>query len=183
MANHDDAPVGSSQRIYGNIGRKEGERESESLFHLSQNIERVDMKMHTIELYQSPIDAIKTGKLFSSGVSLKCLSIPCAPLRSCSKLSYPMTRAIDNPIAFQRLHRPPTQPRNWNIFMLSATKCVATCALSLADARNQLQVVSAFVIVPCVVRALLAIVNSVVSAYLGRFRDMGPINIRHGMCR
>ena len=50
IANHDDAPVGINRQIYGDIGRKEGERESETLFHVNHNIERANIDIHTIEI-------------------------------------------------------------------------------------------------------------------------------------
>ncbi len=40
-----------------------------------------------------------TGRFFSAGVVEKCLSIACAPESSSTKLSKPMERTIDRPIA------------------------------------------------------------------------------------
>lgn len=48
---------------------------------------------------QMPISASSTGRFFSAGVVEKCLSIACAPESSSTKLSKPMERTIDRPIA------------------------------------------------------------------------------------
>merc|ERR1719277_75023 len=79
-------------------------------------------------------------------------------------------------MADHKLYLPPTQSQNSNIFassmpnlvtndlfVLRATKCLATKLGFLAERRNQVLQVSALVIVSCVVKVFEAMTNRVVS--------------------
>ncbi len=51
--------------------------------------------------------------------------------QSCSKLSKPMTMAMERPMADQREYRPPTQSQNLNMFSLAIPNSVAALTLVL----------------------------------------------------
>src|ERR1700733_8040708 len=127
--------------------------------------------------YHSASSPISTGRVDSSGVVRKCSSMAWNPASISANPSGPTAIMVERPMAESIEYRPPTQSQNPNMLAVSmpnsetslafvdtATKCLATAALSPSSPTTQSLAEVALVSVSSVPNVFDEMMNSVSSA-------------------